>query len=40
MASREQAQQQGGDTMTDQQGVKWQIVRDANGKPIGKKRVQ
>lgn len=40
MAGREQSQQQGGDTMTDQQGVKWQIVRDANGKPIGKKRVQ
>lgn len=39
MAGREQSQQ-GGDTMTDQQGVKWQIVRDANGKPIGKKRVQ
>ena len=28
------------DFRTDKNGVKWMIVRDKNGKPIGKKRVQ
>ena len=28
------------DFRTDKNGVKWVIVRDKNGKPIGKKRVQ
>lgn len=28
------------DIRTDKQGVKWMVVRDENGKPIGKKRVQ
>lgn len=28
------------DIRTDNHGVKWMIVRDENGKPIGKKRVQ
>lgn len=32
--------QQGGDITTDSTGAKWEIVRDANGKPIGKRRVQ
>ena len=40
MASREQAQQQGGNITTDSTGAKWEIVKDANGKPIGKRRVQ
>lgn len=40
MAGREQAQQQGGNITTDSTGKKWEIVRDANGKPIGKRRVQ
>lgn len=40
MAGREQAQQQGGNITTDSTGAKWEIVRDANGKPIGKRRVQ
>ena len=40
MASREQAQQQGGNIATDSTGAKWEIVKDANGKPIGKRRVQ
>ena len=39
MASREQAQQ-GGNIATDSTGKKWEIVRDANGKPIGKRPVQ
>ena len=40
MAAREQAQQQGGNIATDSTGAKWEIVKDANGKPIGKRRVQ
>ena len=40
MAGREQAQQQGGNITTDSTGAKWEIVKDANGKPIGKRRVQ
>ena len=40
MAGREQAQQQGGNIATDSTGAKWEIVKDANGKPIGKRRVQ
>ena len=40
MATREQAQQQGGNIATDSTGAKWEIVKDANGKPIGKRRVQ
>ena len=40
MASRERAQQQGGNITTDSTGAKWEIVKDANGKPIGKRRVQ
>ena len=40
MAAREQAQQQGGNITTDSTGAKWEIVKDANGKPIGKRRVQ
>ena len=40
MAGREQAQQQGGNITTDSTGKKWEIVRDANGKPIGKRAVQ
>ena len=40
MAAREQAQQQGGNIATDSTGAKWEIVKDANGKPIEKRRVQ
>lgn len=40
MAGREQAQQQGGNITTDSTSAKWEIVKDANGKPIGKRRVQ
>jgi len=40
MAARERAQQQGGNITTDSTGAKWEIVKDANGKPIGKRRVQ
>lgn len=40
MAERERAQQQGGNITTDSTGAKWEIVKDANGKPIGKRRVQ
>ena len=39
MAGREQSQQ-GGNITTDSTGKKWEIVRDANGKPIGKRAVQ
>lgn len=39
MAGREQSQQ-GGNITTDSTGKKWEIVRDANGKPIGKRPVQ
>lgn len=39
IAGREQSQQ-GGNITTDSTGKKWEIVRDANGKPIGKRAVQ
>ena len=40
MAARKQAQgQQDGNITTDSTGAKWEIIRDANGKPIGKRRV-